>query len=204
MSIAAERAGSGELVLSQSSLTRLREALSAREEKGGPDAALQEEGTPVAAPEAGMEAGPEAGFFVLRGLRPRPPSHRPPKALSTVSSVAAIVRYWRSSRVSPADGDSDTDEEGDEDDKDNGDRVSPLRARRACSRLPATSGSAAPAGLLLTRRRFSAFSSAFGSPVSFTSYRPLSALNRVTTPRWPLRWAALALRSPWTVTSSCG
>ena len=220
MSIAAERAGSGELVLSQSSLTRLREALSAREEKGGPDAALQEEGTPVAAPEAGMEAGAEAGYFVLRGLRPRPPSHRPPQALSTVSSIATIVnraaetlssglsgpwsgylsqprlsvhhpqrdgkssssssstdtrrpaehagyeanaggtvqlrrfsstttslspeRYRRSSKVSPADGDSDKEKEGDEDDKDNGDRVSPLRARRACSRLPATSGSAAP------------------------------------------------------------
>ena len=220
MSIAAERAGSGELVLSQSSLTRLREALSAREEKGGPDAALQEEGAPVAAPEAGMEAGAEAGYFVLRGLRPRPPSYRPPQALSTVSSIATIAnraaetlssglsgpwsgylsqprlsvhhpprdgkssssssstdtrrpaehagyeanagdtvqlrrfsstttslspeRYRRSSKVSPADGDSDQDKEGDEDDKDNGDAVSPLRARRACSRLPATSGSAAP------------------------------------------------------------
>ena len=82
MSIAAERAGSGELVLSQSSLTRLREALSAREEKGEQDAALQAEGTPVAAPEAGMEAGPEAGFFVLRGLRPRPPP-----ATATASAI---------------------------------------------------------------------------------------------------------------------
>lgn len=94
MSIAAEAAGSGELVLSQTSLARLREALSAREAEAGPDAALQEEGAPVAAPEAGVEAGPEAGCFVLRGLRSRPPlwpSPRPPQALSTVSSVATIV-----------------------------------------------------------------------------------------------------------------
>ena len=91
MSIAAEAAGSGELVLSQTSLARLRDALSAREAEAGPDAALQEEGTPVAAPDAGVEAGPEAGCFVLRGLRPRPPSPRPLQALSTVSSVTTIV-----------------------------------------------------------------------------------------------------------------
>ncbi len=91
MSIAAEAAGSGELVLSQSSLARLREALSAREAEAGPGAALHEEGAPVAAPEAGTEAGPEAGCFVLRGLRPRPPPHPPSHALSTVSSVATIV-----------------------------------------------------------------------------------------------------------------
>lgn len=91
MSIAAEAAGSGELVLSQTSLARLRDALSAREAEAGPDAALQEEGTPVAAPGAGVEAGPEAGCFVLRGLRPRPPSPRPLQALSTVSSVTTIV-----------------------------------------------------------------------------------------------------------------
>ena len=91
MSIAAEAAGSGELVLSPASLARLREALSAREAEAGPDAALQEEGSPVAAPEAGVEAGPEAGCFVLRGLRPRIPSPRPPQALSTVTSVATIV-----------------------------------------------------------------------------------------------------------------
>ncbi len=51
-------------------------------------------------------------------------------------------RRSRSSRVSPADGDSDGDDEGD------GDKVSPLEAspleaRRNCSRLAATSGSAA-------------------------------------------------------------
>ena len=200
MSIAAERAGSGELVLSQSSLTRLREALSAREEKGEQDAALQAEGTPVAAPEAGMEAGPEAGFFVLRGLRPRPPPQRPPQALSTVSRVATIVhqaaetlgsglREWSgsSSKVSPADADSDKDKEGDEDDKDNGDRVSPLRARRACSRLPATSGSAAPtAGFSSASARLDggksplAKQSAPGSPSSRLSAVLLSMRSRAS------------------------
>ena len=60
VSVAAEAAGSGELVLSRSSLARLREALSTLEVELGPHAALREEGGPVAAPEAGPEAGPEA------------------------------------------------------------------------------------------------------------------------------------------------
>lgn len=89
MSIAAEAAGSGELVLSQSSLARLREALSARKAETGPDGALQEEGAPVASPSGMVVAS--AGCFVLRSLRPRPPSTRPPQALSTVSSLAIIV-----------------------------------------------------------------------------------------------------------------
>ena len=57
--------------------------------------------------------------------------------MASASSVS-LRSSKRSSRVAPADGDSDDDDvEGD------GDMVSPLGARRNCSRLAATSGSAA-------------------------------------------------------------